>query len=51
LEAKQHIAQQSGVIEEISEEIKQFLEFNKNETQLIRTYGDTAKAALKGKFI
>jgi hypothetical protein len=29
------------VIEEIREEIKQFLEFNENETQPIRTYGQS----------
>ena len=36
---------------EIREEIKKFLETNKNELTTIQNLWDTAKAVLKGKFI
>ena len=36
---------------EIREEIKKFMETNENELTTIQNLWDTAKAALKGKFI
>jgi hypothetical protein len=39
------------VIEEIREEIKKFLEFNEHENTTYQNPWDTAKAALRGKFI
>ena len=36
---------------EIREEIKKFLETNKNELKTIQNLWDTAKAVLRGKFI
>jgi hypothetical protein len=41
----------SGVIEEIREEIKKFLKFNKNERTIYQNLWDTAKAVLRGNFI
>jgi hypothetical protein len=39
------------VIDDIIEEIKRFLEVNENENMNYHNLWDTAKAALKGKFI
>jgi hypothetical protein len=39
------------VIDEIKEEIKRFLEVNKNENMTCQNLWDTAKAALRGMFI
>ena len=36
---------------EITDEIKKFLETNKNELKTIQNLWDTAKAVLRGKFI
>jgi hypothetical protein len=39
------------VTDEIKEEIKRFVEVNKNENKTYQNLWDTAKAVLKGKFI
>jgi hypothetical protein len=40
-----------GVIEEIRQEIKRFLEANENQNTTYQNLWDTAKAVLRGKFI
>jgi hypothetical protein len=40
-----------GIIDEIKEEIKSFLEVNENENTTYQNLWDTAQAVLRGKFI
>jgi hypothetical protein len=40
-----------SVIEEIREEIKEFVEFSENENTIYKNSWDTARAVLMGKFI
>jgi hypothetical protein len=51
METEQHICVDQWVIKVIREEIKKFLEFNKNEITTYQNPWNTAKAVLWGKFI
>jgi hypothetical protein len=51
LEAEQTLLNDQWVIDEIKEENKRFLEVNENENTSYQNLWDTAKAALRGKFI
>jgi hypothetical protein len=42
---------EQGVIDEIKEEMKKFLEVNENENTTYRNLWDTARVVLRGKFI
>ena len=50
MEAEQHFTQDNWVREERKKEIKDFLEFNKNEGTAYTTY-ETLKEELRGKLI
>ena len=50
LEVKQYATKQC-IIEEIKEDIKRYTETNDNENTTIQNLWDTAKAALRGRFI
>ena len=39
------------ITEEITEEIKQYLEKNENESTIVQNLWDAAKAVLRGKFV